>query len=72
MESFMTSPPRGGGVIMRVKSVKLMYFLNHPFLYSEAWSIRTKYIAVMTEEGPTKIEHFITPGQGFLCMGVAI
>ena len=46
-----------------------MYFLKNLLLYSGAWFRQTKYIVMMTKEGPTKIVNFIIPGAGVLAIG---
>ena len=51
--------------------VKIHYSLKN-LLYSQAWIRPIKYIVMMTKEGSTKIVNFMTPGQGFLCRGMAI
>ena len=57
--------PKGGN--FGVKSVKLLYFFNNLFLYSQALIRQTKHVVMMTKEGSTNILNFMTPGQGFLC-----
>ena len=39
--------------------VKMHYFFNKPFFFTLPWIRQTKYIAMMTKEGCTKIVNFI-------------
>ena len=52
--------------------VKMHYFFKNRLLYSQAQIRQTKYVVMITKEGSTKIENFMTPGAGVLVLGVAI
>ena len=49
--------------------VNMHYSFKNLLLYSQAKIQLTKYIAVITKEGPNKIVNFITLGAGILMLG---
>ena len=51
--------------------VKIHYFFKNHLFYSQAEVRQTEGIVMMSKEGSTKIVIFMTPGQGFMCEGVA-
>ena len=46
-----------------------MFFLKNLLVYSGAWSIQTKCIVIMAQEGSTKGVNLMTPGAGVLVQG---
>ena len=69
--NFMTP---GAGVLVLGRGhirhiVKMHYFFKNLLLYSQALTRQTKYTAMMTKEGSTKIVNFMTPGAGVLVLG---
>ena len=69
--NFMTP---GAGVLVQGRGhishiAKLYYFFKNFLLYSQALIRQTKYVVMMTKEGFTIINNFMTPGAGCLVLG---
>ena len=49
--------------------VKIYYFYEILFFYSQAQIRQTEVIVMMSEEGSTEIVHYVTPMAGVLVQG---
>ena len=56
--------PSQGEVILRVKTLKLMYFFKN--LLQGVVQTNKAYLVMLTKKGPTKFLNFMTPGAGVL------